>query len=605
MAAAVAIETYKNAMIVLGAASLVVPLMNRAGVSPILGFLFAGALLGPKGLGALQDYVPALSWITVTAAEDMTRIAELGVVFLLFVIGLELSLPRFLTMRRLVFGLGTLQVCLSAAIISLIGIQLGLGAPGAMVLGMALALSSTAIVIEVLSRQHRLTTATGRTSFAILLFQDLAVVPVLIFVGLLAAEDRSGSVIERLAIALGQGTLALAVIVGLGRFVIKPLFRAVAGADNTELFTAATLFVVVGTSLISAAAGLSMALGAFVAGLLLAETEYRRAVEATIEPFKGLLLGFFFFYVGMSLDIGLLLRNPLLLVGSAVLLVIIKGAVVALLAKAFGSTWVRAIDVGLMIGPAGEFAFVIIGIAMTAGLVTGDTGAFALSVASLTMAAIPALAVIGRRFVNRLEHRIVDPELKAVPGDASGVQAIVVGYGRVGRIVSDLLEEHGIRHIVTDREPVLVSKWRREGKPIYFGDAQKPGFLASCGVRTVKAVIITINDAPEIDRIVEAVRGVRPDAVIVSRARDASHARHLYEMGVADAVPETVEASLQLSEAALVGLGVPTGLVIASVHEKRDEFRQVLQDAAGVGANTTRALRATLRRSAAEKAADS
>lgn len=596
MAATVALESYKEAMIVLGAASVVVPLVKRLGISAILGFLFAGALLGPKGLGALQSSIPGLSWITVSEADDMTRVAELGVVFLLFLIGLELSMPRLLTMRKLVFGLGGLQVIITASAIGLIAHQIGFEPAAATIIGAAFALSSTAIVIEVLARQHRLSSATGRTSFSILLFQDLAVVPLLIFVGLLTSRQPNESMATGLVQALLQGGLAIAAIVLLGRLVMRPLFRATAGTQDIELFTAATLFVVVGTSLISAAAGLSMALGAFVSGLLLAETEYRRAVEATIEPFKGLLLGTFFFCVGMSLDIGLLFSNPVMLIGIAGCLILGKAFIVAILTRAFGLSWPRAVETGLLLGPAGEFAFVFFGIALSAGLIDRESGAIALAVASLTMASIPAMATVGQLILNRFEPKQTGPELAARPDENQQAQVIVVGYGRVGRVTSSMLEAHNISHLITDNEAVLVTKWRREGKPIYFGDARLPNFLETCGLRGAKAVIITINAQREIDRIVEAVRLVRNDIIIVSRAKDAQHARHLYELGVTDAVPETIEASLQLSEAALVRIGIPTGLVIASIHEKRDEFRHELQQAAGLVGETTRAIRPSVRR---------
>ena len=301
---------YREAMIFLATAAVLVPIGQRFKLSPILGFLIAGAVLGPHGLGALKGFLPSLEWVTVSEERGLGAMAELGVVFLLFIIGLELSFKRLLTMRRLVFGLGTLQVSISAVIIGLIAALFGAGAGAAVLIGLSLALSSTAVVIEVLSRGGRLSSSTGRTSFAILLLQDLAVVPLLFLVNILGPESE-GNLLVGLAQAFGQAVLVIGLIALVGTALLRPMFRSVAAAGSTELFVAAALFVAVGSGLVTAAAGLSMAFGAFVAGLLLAETEYHRAIEATIEPFKGLLLGVFFFSVGMSLDVAYLWNNPL------------------------------------------------------------------------------------------------------------------------------------------------------------------------------------------------------------------------------------------------------------------------------------------------------
>jgi CPA2 family monovalent cation:H+ antiporter-2 len=575
------ITAYKDALIVLGTAGVIVPIFHRLRVSPILGFLMAGAVLGPKGLGALVPSIPALGYFTITAeGERLSSLAEFGVVFLLFLIGLELSLPRLKTMRRLVFGLGALQVVASTAAIGAFLSWQGLKGEAALLLAAALALSSTAIVIEVLSSQHRLATVSGRTAFSVLLFQDLAVVPLIFLVPILGSAGGQ-SIFIGLAKALLQGALAIGAIVVTGRLLLRPLFRQVAETHSPELFMAACLFVAVGTSLASAAAGLSMALGAFVAGLLLAETEYRRAIEATIEPFKGLLLGVFFFSVGMSLDLAALLSNPFSLIIAAVGLVAIKAVILILLARLFQVSWPAAVETGLLLGPGGEFAFVIIGLAASYGLHNEPTRVFALTAVSLSMAAIPACSWLARRIVKRLEQgRLVDPVLLVAPPQDRKRRAIVVGYGRVGQMVASLLEKHAVPYLASERDPAVVGKWRRAGKPIYFGDARHEAYLRSCGIDDAAAVIITIHTQPEIDEIVRVARRLKPDLPIVSRARDAVHARHLYDLGVDNAVPETIEASLQLAEAALVSLGEPMGRVIAAIHEERDLVRKDLQGAA-------------------------
>ncbi|MFN0217299.1 MAG: cation:proton antiporter [Hyphomicrobium sp.] len=583
-------STYKDALVVLGTAGVVVPLMHRLRIRPVLGFLFAGAILSPHGLGLLSSAVPALDWITISSPERVAKLAELGVVFLLFLIGLELSFERLLTMRRLVFGLGALQVLACAAITGVLAHLLGASPTAAVVIGAALSLSSTAVVIEVLAEQKRLATSTGRTAFAILLFQDLAVVPILFLIGVLDPKSN-GSVGGGIVTALAQAGAALFLIVTIGRYLLQPLFRLVAQTGNQDMFIAATLFVAVGTSFATALSGLSMALGAFVAGLLLAETEYRRAVEATIEPIKSLLLGVFFFSVGLSLDLGLLISEPKAIAMFTIPHVVLQGLVIYLLARLFGVNRPAALESAALLAPGGEFAFVVLTLALSSGLVPAETTKLLLTSVALTMAMIPLLGAAARR-VNAATAKPAarDPELAALPSLETPSTALVIGYGRVGQLIGDMLEEHKVSYVAVDHDARLVSDMRRKNKPVYFGDVRQIDFLERCGLGAVKATIITIHTQSAIDGIVTAIRGAYPKLPIVSRAKDATHARHLYVLGVTDAVPETIEASLQLSEAALVGLGVPTGLVIASIHEKRDEFRAELQGAAKAAGKATRAL---------------
>ena len=298
-----------------------------------------------------------------------------------------------------------------------------------------------------------------------------------------------------------------------------------------------------------------MALGAFIAGLLLAETEFRKAIETTIGPFKGLLLGVFFFTVGMNIDVRELAREPLLLLASVVGLIVIKSVLLIGLARIFRLHWSAAIETGLLLGPGGEFAFVGIGLATSLGLIGADVSSFTLTVTSITMALIPALSLAARRLAPRFrEPKALDPELAVAPTGGTG-HAIVVGHGRVGQVVCTLLDRHGCPYLAVDNDAAAVPEQRRSGREVYYGDATLPEFLKTCGVMDAKAVIVTVAAADAIDEVVRQVRALRSDIVIVSRARDAAHARHLYRIGVTDAVPETIEASLQLSEAALIGLG--------------------------------------------------
>jgi CPA2 family monovalent cation:H+ antiporter-2 len=593
------IEVYTDALLVLGAAGIVVPALRRFGVNPVLAYLGVGAALGPFGLGSFRGDLGLLSWLTISDAKGLAGIAELGVVFLLFMIGLELSYSRLQTMRRLVFGLGTLQVVASTAAIAAAASLAGAEPRVAIIAGGCFALSSTAIVVEVLSGQKRLATATGRFSLAVLLAQDLAVAPLLLFLFILGA-GTGASIWGALGLAAGNALLGLGFIILAGRLLLRPLFRLVAATGAAEPFMAATLFVVVATGVAASAAGLSMALGAFLAGILLAETEYRKSIEVAIEPFKGVLLGLFFFTVGMGIDFREILHHPAAVFGCIAALIVLKAALTAGLARFFGASKGAAIETALLLGPAGEFAFVGLGLAGKLGLMEPGVSSFALAVASLSMAFVPALAMLGRRISKRLaeRERLSDPHFFVVPRQLNN-HAIVVGHGRFGQVLCKLLERHVFPFIATDKDPNRVAERRRFRREVYYGDAANPAFLKACGLEDARALIITMNKWREIDEIVKTARDLRPDIFIVARARDAGHASHLYTIGVSDAVPETVEASLQLSEASLVGLGLPGGPVIASIHELRDEFRQEFQAAAGrSGRPITRAIRRkTLRES--------
>ena len=591
------IGVYSDALVLLATAGLVVPIVRRLGISPILGYLAAGAILGPLGLGAFMADVPALYWFTIVHPESVSHIAELGVVFLLFLIGLELSLQRLITMRRLVFGLGSLQVLSGTAAVAGILYLSGQEATAAIILGASLSLSSTAIVLELLSDQGRLTTAVGRAGFSVLLAQDLAVIPLLIFISIMGGETH-GSVIEGIGRALLQAGLTLAAIAVLGRLLLRPVFRFAAATRSNDLFIATTLFVIVAAGVAAHQAGLSMALGAFVAGLLLADTEYGKAVQATIEPFKSLLLGVFFFSVGMAIDFRELVHYPGWLAISVFGLIAVKAVLTAGLARAFRLGWPTATELGLLLGPGGEFAFVTIGAATAAKLLDAPTARFALVAASLTMVLLPFLSIAARRLTPILAHKATpDPTLAVVPEVLHG-HAIVVGFGRVGKVAAALLDEHGVPYLAVDYDAAGVTRDRRAGQRVYFGDASDPMFLQACGLTDARAVVITIQAKAVIDRVVTQVRAMRPDIKIISRARDAEHARHLYEIGATDAVPETVEASLQLGEASLVALGVPMGPVIASIHQKRDDFRAELQQASqDAGRGDSHAIRAKSARS--------
>lgn len=580
-------EGYKDIVLFLATAGVVVPLFRRWRISPILGFLLAGVALGPYGLGALSDVAPWVSSFTVGNPEEIAQLAELGVVFLLFMIGLELSWERLRLMRRMVFGLGAAQVGISLAVLGGIAFLFGMEAAPAAAIAAALALSSTAIVMPVLIEQRRQHSNAGRATFSILLFQDLAVAPILVTLAILGA--RGGEELSpKLLLTFAPAMLGMAAIVIFGRVLLRPLLRSVARTKSEELFMAASLLVVIGAGMVSALTGLSMALGAFVAGLLLAETEFRHEVEVTIEPFKGLLLGLFFLSVGIGLNLSLLAARPLEVLGLAAGLLLAKGAVLYGLARLMRFSALQAAEIALPLAAGGEFAFVILDQAMGLGVVPRATGQMVIVAATLTMALVPVLAWLGQRISQREPPPAMDERPAAPLGEAApGV--LVVGYGRVGQMVGEMLTRHGTSWVAAERDARLVDQARRAGRHCFFGDASRGEFLRRCGLDETRALVVTMDDPEGVETVVAVARRLRPDLAIVARARDARHAKRLYDLGATDAVPETVEASLQLSETVLVEIGVPMGLVIASIHERRDEYRQDLNRPDALGGRTRRA----------------
>lgn len=577
MANAIDVSVLKEAMLVLGTAAVVVPAFHRLKISPIFGFMLTGALLGPEGLARLTGALPVLSYVTISDREQFTLLAELGVVFLLFMIGLELSFGRLRTMRRLIFGMGLTKIVACTAAIASVLLAAGRSPREAMIVGACLALSSTALVVQVLAEQRRLGSATGRACFASLLMEDIAVVPLLVLISVLAISTDAGLVDSLGAVTL-KAIAAVGAIILSGRFLLRPLFRRVAATRSPELFMAACLLVIVGTSAITAVAGLSMALGAFLAGLILAETEYRREVEVTIEPFKGLLLGVFFFSVGMSVDVAKLFADPFLVLAATTALVVIKFAMTYPVMRLFGVARPAALEGSSLLAPGGEFAFVLIGLAISVGVIAADLGSLAITVATLSLVVLPIIGMGGRKLARQFEPRQVIPaEALAEPEDGTRPKAIIVGFGRVGQLVASMLEESNVSYVAVDNDPVNVAAARAKGKPVYFGDAARADFLERCGLGAASAVVVTMDNRQAVEAAAAAARAVRPDVVIVARARDRAHARQLYEKGVTEAVPEAFEASLHLAEATLIGAGVPLGLAIASVHERRDQFRAEFQ----------------------------
>lgn len=581
---------YKDLVLFLAAAGVVVPLFKRLKISPILGFLAAGVMLGPYGLGRAHGWLSALA---VSNPREIAQLSQLGVAFLLFSIGLELSWERIGMLRRMIFGLGTLQILACTAVLSVAAVVAGAPLSAAGPLGVALALSSTAMVMPALAERRRDHAPPGRAIFSVLLAQDLAVAPILVTFRVLGRSAAGLSVVNAalafLTALAGLGALALA-----GRLVLRPLLRSVARAKSREMFVAATLFVVIGASLASALVGLSMALGAFVAGVLLAETEYRHEVEVTVEPFKGLLLGLFFLSVGIGLDLSFVGRHPALVLGATAALLLIKAATTAPLARLFGLSWHGAAEAALALAVGGEFAFVVLTQASAAGLLPQAMAQAGMEAAALSMFLVPAAVGVGER-LGRREAARAGREFEPTPAEREP-RILIVGYGRVGRLVGEMLSRHDRPWRAVDRDPHVVEAARGEGFEVFVGDASRPELLSRVGLDAAPALVVTMDTPEVVEAVAAAARRLRPELVIVARARDERQAARLYALGVTDAVPETVEASLQLSEAVLVDIGAPIGLVIASVHEKRDEFRRALNRPEALGGRTRGARTAFLAR---------
>jgi monovalent cation:proton antiporter-2 (CPA2) family protein len=567
----------REAMVFLVAAGVVVPLFNRLRVSPVLGFLVIGLLIGPHGLARFVDTAPWIGYAVIDDLDGVRALAELGIVFLLFMIGLELSVDRLWAMRRLVFGLGGAQVVVTGAVIAMIASYFDNTLPAAMVLGAAFALSSTAIVMQLLAENRRMGTATGRTSFAILLFQDLAVLPILFLVGAFAAQT-DGSMVLAFAWAIGQALIAVAIILVIGRLVIRPLFRFVGSAASREMFLAFVLLVIIGTALATKHVGLSMALGAFLAGLLLAETEYRHAIEVDIEPFKGLLLGLFFVSVGTTIDITQVAAKPLWLIASVVGLFLVKMPILYILARVFGEPRSVALEVGLLLGQGGEFAFLVVGMAFSLGLLPNNTAQFMLIVTGLTMIVTPLVAHGARMIARATEDRAAQRGERYVdlPTDLAD-HVIVIGYGRVGQLLGSILDSQKVPHVGLDIDASLVANFRTMGAGVFYGDASQPDMLRKLAAERAAALVVTMDSPHAAELVVASARRQWPDLTIFARARNVGHAKRLINHGANHVIPETTEASLKLSEMVLMGAGIPSAAA-CHVIETRRAAEQVAVD---------------------------
>jgi glutathione-regulated potassium-efflux system protein KefB len=540
----------QNAVIFLLAAVISVPLAKRWGLGAVLGYLAAGVAIGPQGFKLIENL------------EQTAQISELGVVLLLFVIGLELSPQRLWVMRRAVFGAGTLQVLFSAAAIGGIAFALGLSWKGALVTGAALALSSTAIGLQTLAERKELNTGPGRTAFAILLFQDVAAIPILAMIPLLAmSSDTTPSGLAALKVI---GVIA-AVIVG-GRLLLRPLFRIVAQAQSVETFTATALLIVIAAAWVMELAGISMSLGAFLAGMLLADSEFRHELESHIEPFKGLLLGLFFISVGMSVDLTLIAQQPLLVAALVLTLLIIKALILVPIGRlAAGLDRDDAFRLAVLLAGGGEFAFVVLNLAQSGNLLLVEQRNLLVVAVTLSMAATPLLVLgLARWLAGRPRTQRPHDEI-----DLENPRVIIAGFGRVGQIVARILRAHHIPFTALEASAEQVESSRQFGSKIYFGDPSRPELLRAAHADRAEIFVLATDDPEANVRTARIVKRQYPHLKVFARARNRQHVFRLMDLKVEGVIRETLHSSLEMARQVLEALGYDA----ATAAERVERFR--------------------------------
>ena len=563
-------DALSDALVILGAAGLVIPAFARLRITPVIGFILIGMLVGPYGLGSLVGQYPWLYHITISDPQALAPFAEYGIILLLFSIGLELSFNRLWGMRRLVFGLGAMELIACATLIALALLMLGTSWQAAMILGLAIGLSSTALVLPISGTQS----AVGKAALAMLLFEDIALVPIIFLTGAIApfsGEDGWGPILQ----TLGWGALVIGAMLIVGRFALPRLFAQAARTKSPELFLAASLLVVIVASLATNAVGLSPIMGALLAGLLIAETEYHGEVEQITAPFKGLALGVFLLTIGMGIDFAFVRERWAELLMAITAVILLKAIVTAILLKLMGAGRGTATETGILMSSPSETTLIVLTAALAARLINAEAAQFWQIATAIGLTVTPLMAWGGSLLAKRLEGGNL-PRSDALFDDVEK-HAVLIGFGRVGRLIGEMLTEHGQKFVAIDSNPAIIQQAAREGFPVIYGDAVRGRMMERLGLDKAQALVITMDEPVVAARIVRATRQRFPDLPIIVRARDVAHAAELYRAGASHAVPEQLESSLQMSEAVLVDLGFAMGPVIASIHGKRDEFRAQIQ----------------------------
>jgi CPA2 family monovalent cation:H+ antiporter-2 len=561
----------REVLLFLALAGVLIPLLQRLRVNQVLGFLAAGALLGPFGLGRWADDAPWIGWITIPRLDGVQALAELGIVFLLFRIGLELSFERLWMLRRWVFGVGSAQVLLSALPIGLAAAALGQSPSAAILLGLVLALSSTALVVQLLGDRHAIATPVGRATFAVLLLQDLAVVPLLVLVGVLAGHGQDG-LGAALSLAALKAIAAIVAIYVLGRRVVRPLFRWFTSVRQPEVFMALTLLCTLGIGALTWAAGLSMALGAFLAGLLLSESEFRHELEATVDPFKGLLMGIFFLSIGMGVDVAWVVANGgLALLAAALALVATKALVAGALLAIGGLPRGQAAHGGLLLAQGGEFAFIVAGAAVAGGVLAPAAAQFVMALVWLTLLATPMMDRVGGLLAARMATSDDRPAVSALDGapELRG-HVVITGFGRVGQLVAQVLDAQQVPWIALDSDVRIATRFHRAGQPVFFGDASRGELLRRVHLDEALAVVMTMDAPVAALSAVRAVRSAAAEVPVLARSRDEAHAAQLRDAGATLVIPETLESVLQLAQQVLVRLEFPAATAGALIDAERE-----------------------------------
>lgn len=554
-------------LLFLGAATVLVPLLKRMRMSPVLGYLIVGIIIGPYGIHKVLPDHPFFLAFTVTDYELVKPLAEWGVVFLLFTIGLEMSFKRLWQMRNLIFGLGTAQVVLTGFAIGAVAWIWGNGPYAAFLIGASFALSSTAVVTKLLFDHRDFATPAGQAGFSVLLLQDLAVIPLIIFIGVLGAGGEEVEFSQFLLYGFLKALILIGVATALGLVVLRPVYRYVARAGSAELFTALTLLIVISASVLTSAGGMSMALGAFLAGLLLSGTEYRHQIEADIEPFKGLLLGLFFMSVGMGINIAAIADVLVFAVLSVLGLFVIKSLLLTGLGMLFRLGVSVSLQAGIMLGQAGEFAFILLGLAAAKGIVPEETFQFMLMVASLSLLTAPLQYNLARFLAHKFPASLKDYPSHRDIGDKEHV--IIAGFGRVGKTIAHILKSQNISFVGIDHDSDLPRHMRNKGLPVYFGDAQKIQVLKYLNINEALALIVTVSNPQDALAIVRHARQLCPHLRIYARASDHKHARKLEAAGANSIILETVEMSLQFGSQILRDYNVPRENIEAALENSR------------------------------------